>query len=181
MKLNEIRDNAGAVKSRKRIGRGLGSGVGKTGGRGYKGQKSRSGVSIKGFEGGQMPLYRRLPKRGFNNIFAKEYAELSLGKLQAAIDSKKLDAKKEINCSALVEAGVARKAKNGVKLLGSGDLTTKVTLRLGHATKSAVAAVEAQGGTVSTVVADRAEDTAKAKEKKRAKRAAGVGKNTKKK
>lgn len=181
MKLNEIRDNAGATKNRKRIGRGLGSGVGKTGGRGYKGQKSRSGVSIKGFEGGQMPLYRRLPKRGFNNIFAKEYAEVSLGKLQEAIDSKKLDAKGEINCTALVEAGVARKTKHGVKLLGNGELKTKVTLRLAHATKSATTAVEKAGGKITTVVADRAEETAAAKEKKRAKRAAGVGKNDKKK
>ena len=181
MKLNELRDNAGATKNRKRIGRGLGSGVGKTGGRGYKGQKSRSGVSINGFEGGQMPLYRRLPKRGFNNIFAKKYAEVSVGKLQAAIDAKKIDATNEITCAVLVEAGVARNTKDGVKLLGSGELKSKVTLKIAHATSGAAEAVKNAGGSVSTRVEDNAEERAAAKAKKDAKRKAGVGKNDKKK
>ena len=148
MKLNELRNKDGATKTGKRIGRGIGSGKGKTGGRGVKGQKARSGVAINGFEGGQMPLYRRLPKRGFNKPFAKEYNEVSLGRIQAAIDAKKLDPKETVDAAALVKAGVVRRAKDGVRLLGGGELKAKVSFDLAHATKSAVAAVEKAGGSV---------------------------------
>ena len=149
MKLNELSDNSGARKNRKRVGRGPGSGTGKTAGRGMKGQKSRSGVSIKGFEGGQMPLYRRLPKRGFNNIFRKQFVELGTGRLQAAIDAKKVDAKKEITAESLVEAGVLRRAKDGVRLLVNGELSAKVTITVAGASKGAVAMVEKAGGSVT--------------------------------
>lgn len=148
MKLNELRNRDGATKAGKRIGRGIGSGKGKTGGRGVKGQKARSGVAINGFEGGQMPLYRRLPKRGFNKPFAKEYNEVSLGRIQAAIDAKKLDPKETVDAAALVKAGVVRRAKDGVRLLGGGELKAKVSFDLAHATKSAVEAVEKAGGSV---------------------------------
>ena len=148
MKLNELRNRDGATKARKRIGRGIGSGKGKTGGRGVKGQKARSGVAINGFEGGQMPLYRRLPKRGFTKPFAKQYNEVSLGRIQAAIDAKKLDPKETVDVAALVKAGVVRRAKDGVRLLGGGELKAKVTFDLAHATKSAVEAVEKAGGSV---------------------------------
>ena len=156
MKLNELRDNEGAVKSRKRIGRGIGSGKGKTGGRGVKGQKSRSGVAIKGFEGGQMPLHRRLPKRGFTNIFAKNYNIVSLGRLQQAIDAGKIDPATTINAQALKDAGVIRRVLDGVRLLGDGDLTSAVTLELEGASKSAAAAVEKVGGTLTLKGADTA-------------------------
>jgi len=149
MKLNELSDNSGARKNRKRVGRGPGSGTGKTAGRGMKGQKSRSGVSIKGFEGGQMPLYRRLPKRGFNNIFRKQFVELGTGRLQAAIDAKKVDAKKEITAESLVEAGVLRRAKDGVRLLVNGELNAKVAITVAGASKGAVAMVEKAGGSVT--------------------------------
>ena len=149
MKLNELLDNSGARKNRKRVGRGPGSGTGKTAGRGMKGQKSRSGVSIKGFEGGQMPLYRRLAKRGFNNIFRKQFVELGTGRLQAAIDAKKVDAKKEITAESLVEAGVLRRAKDGVRLLVNGELSAKVTIPVAGASKGAVAMVEKAGGSVT--------------------------------
>ena len=148
VKLNEIANNPGATKNRKRVGRGPGSGKGRTAGRGMKGQKSRSGVSINGFEGGQMPLYQRLPKRGFNNIFRKSFAELNIGKLQAAIDAKKLDAKKPMTADSLAEAGVIRRALDGVRLLGHGELTAAITIEVAGATKSAVAAVEKAGGNV---------------------------------
>ncbi|GAA4534311.1 50S ribosomal protein L15 [Chelativorans composti] len=148
MKLNELRDAEGATHSRKRVGRGIGSGLGKTGGRGVKGQKSRSGVSINGFEGGQMPLYRRLPKRGFVNVFRGDYNEVSLGRIQAAIDAKKLDASKTIDTAALVEAGVIRRAKDGVRVLGNGELTAKITLEVAYATKSAIEKIEKAGGSV---------------------------------
>jgi large subunit ribosomal protein L15 len=148
VKLNEIANNPGATKNRKRVGRGPGSGKGRTAGRGMKGQKSRSGVSINGFEGGQMPLYQRLPKRGFNNIFRKSYAELNIGKLQAAIDAKKLDAKKPMTAESLAEAGVIRRALDGVRLLGHGELTAAITIEVAGATRSAVAAVEKAGGNV---------------------------------
>ena len=128
MKLNEIRDNDGARKGRMRICRGIGSGKGKTGGRGGKGQTARTGVAINGFEGGQMPLYRRLPKRGFNNIFANKYAEINLGRLQAAIDKGVVDASKEINVDVLREAGVVKQTFDGLRLLGNGELTAKVTI-----------------------------------------------------
>jgi len=151
MKLNELSDNPGARKNRKRVGRGPGSGTGKTAGRGMKGQKSRSGVSLKGFEGGQMPLYRRLPKRGFNNIFRKKFVELGTGRLQAAIDAKKIDAKKEITAESLVEAGVLRRAKDGMRLLVNGELNAKVTITVAGASKGAVAMVENAGGTVTVM------------------------------
>jgi large subunit ribosomal protein L15 len=148
MKLNELRDLDGATKARKRVGRGIGSGSGKTGGRGVKGQKSRSGVAINGFEGGQMPLYRRLPKRGFKNIFGKDFNEVSLGRIQTAIDAKKLDAGETIDGAALLKAGVIRRLKDGVRVLGGGEITAKVTLDVAGASKSAVEKVEKAGGSV---------------------------------
>lgn len=152
MKLNEIKDNAGATHSRIRVGRGIGSGKGKTGGRGVKGQKSRTGVAIKGFEGGQMPLHRRLPKRGFVNLFAKDYNEINLDRLQAAIDSGRLDAKALVTNEALVAAGVLSKARDGVKILGKGELTTKgISFEVAAASKSAVEAIEKAGGSVKVL------------------------------
>lgn len=150
MKLNDLRDNAGARKARIRVGRGIGSGKGKTGGRGVKGQTSRTGVSINGFEGGQMPLHRRLPKRGFTNIFREEYAVVNLGSVQKAIDAGKLDASQTIDAAALEAAGVVGKGKKaGVRLLGKGEITAKVTFSLAGASKSAIEAVEKVGGTVT--------------------------------
>ncbi len=151
MRLNDLRDLPGATTSKKRVGRGLGSGLGKTSGHGQKGQKSRSGVAIKGFEGGQMPLHRRLPKRGFNNIFAKDYNEVNVGRIQAAIDDKKLDASKPVTVEALVEAGVIRRARDGVRLLGKGELKAKVSFELTGASSGAVKIVEAAGGTVTLI------------------------------
>jgi len=148
MKLNELTDNRGATKNRKRVGRGIGSGTGKTGGRGMKGQKSRSGVALKGFEGGQMPIHRRLPKRGFNNIFAKQYAEVSLGRIQVAIDTGKLDASQPITAEALKAAGVIRRVKDGVRVLGGGELTSKVTLDVAGASGPAIAAIEKAGSAI---------------------------------
>lgn len=148
MKLNEIRDCEGATHSRKRVGRGIGSGTGKTGGRGVKGQKSRSGVAIKGFEGGQMPIYRRLPKRGFTNIFAKDFNEVSVGRIQVAIDAKKLDAGATVDGEALLKAGVIRRLRDGVRVLGGGELTSKITLDVAGASKSALEKVEKAGGSV---------------------------------
>jgi large subunit ribosomal protein L15 len=148
MKLNEISDNAGSRKARMRIGRGIGSGKGKTGGRGGKGQTARTGVRIKGFEGGQMPLHRRLPKRGFNNIFAIEFNEVNLGRVQEALDKGKLDAKDVVNAEALVRAGVVRRAKHGVRLLGKGEIKTAVQFEVYGASRSAVEAVEKAGGSV---------------------------------
>jgi large subunit ribosomal protein L15 len=153
MKLNEIRDNEGARKSRVRVGRGIGSGLGKTAGRGQKGQKSRSGVAVKGFEGGQMPLHMRLPKRGFNNIFAKDYAEVNLGAIQKLIDAKKLDTKGTLDHAALKAAGLARGGKDGVRLLGKGELTTKVSFKVAGASKGAIEAVEKAGGKVELIEA----------------------------
>jgi large subunit ribosomal protein L15 len=149
MKLNQIADNAGARKNRMRIGRGIGSGMGKTGGRGGKGQTARSGVRIKGFEGGQMPLHRRLPKRGFRNTpFAVKLNEINLGKVQAAIDAKLLDAGSPIDVAAMVKAGLMRRAKGGVKLLGEGEFKAKAEFAVFRASKSAIAAVEKAGGSV---------------------------------
>lgn len=148
MKLNEIADRPGARKKSVRVGRGYGSGLGVTGGRGQKGQKSRSGVAIKGFEGGQMPIYRRLPKRGFNNIFKKDYVVVNLGRVQEALDAKKLDAKQVITAEALKAAGVISRLKDGVRLLAKGDLKSKVTFQIAGASASAVAAVEKAGGKV---------------------------------
>ena len=149
MKLNELLDNPGAGKKRKRVGRGIGSGKGRTAGRGFKGQKSRSGVSMKGFEGGQMPIHRRLPKRGFSNIFGKDFAVVNVGRLQSAIDAGKLDAGKPIDASALKEAGVIRRVKDGVRVLGGGELSAKVSLDVAGATASAIAAVEKAGGSIN--------------------------------
>ena len=146
--LNDIRDNQGARKGRMRVGRGIGSGKGKTAGRGQKGAKARSGVSVNGFEGGQMPLHMRLPKRGFNNIFAKDYAEVNLGLVQKAIDAGKLDAGAVIDHAALKAAGLGRGGKHGVRLLAKGALTTKASFKVAGASKGAVAAVEALGGAV---------------------------------
>jgi large subunit ribosomal protein L15 len=148
MKLNEIRDNEGAHKKRMRVGRGPGSGKGKTAGRGVKGQKSRSGVAIGGFEGGQMPLYMRMPKRGFNNPNALKLAEVNLWRLQDAVDGKKLDIKGEIKGEALVAAGVIRRVKDGVRLLGTGEIKSKLNLVVWSASAGAVKAIEAAGGTV---------------------------------
>lgn len=148
MKLSDLKDNAGARKFGKRVGRGIGSGKGKTAGRGVKGQWARSGVALNGFEGGQMPLHRRLPKRGFNKPFRAEYNEVNLDRIQAAIDAGVLDAGAPVTLETLVSAGVVRRRKDGVRLLGNGELTSKVTLVVDGASKSAVAAVEKAGGTV---------------------------------
>jgi len=163
MKLHELADRPGARKKRSRIGRGIGSGTGKTGGRGGKGQTARSGVRIKGFEGGQMPLHRRLPKRGFRNTpFAKRYNEVNLGRVQAAIDAGKLDAGATVDVAALVKAGVLRREKDGVRLLGVGEFKSKVAFSVAGASKSAIAAVEKVGGSVEVLVskADEGEKAA---------------------
>ncbi len=149
MRLNELSDRLGATKPKKRLGRGIGSGLGKTSGKGTKGQKARSGVAIKGFEGGQMPLHRRLPKRGFKNIFAKKYNELNLGRVQAAVDAGLLDGKKPITVEALQDAGLIRRSKDGVRLLGSGEITGKLAFEVTGASGGAIKAVEAKGGTVT--------------------------------
>ena len=157
MKLNQLADNPGARKERMRVGRGIGSGKGKTGGRGVKGQKSRSGVAIKGYEGGQMPIHMRLPKRGFNVPNPKKYNELNLGRIQTAIDAGKLDVSKPLTEATLVEAGVVRRAaKDGLRLLAKGELTTKASFEVAGASKSAIEAVEKVGGSV-TVLAVKAE------------------------
>ena len=148
MKLSDIADNAGSRKKRMRVGRGIGSGKGKQAGRGGKGQTARSGVRIKGFEGGQMPIHRRLPKRGFNNIFRLEFAEINLDRLQEAIDAKLLDAKDTISVESLVKAKVVRRARAGVRLLGRGELKAKLNIEVHGASKSAIAAVEKAGGTI---------------------------------
>ena len=149
MRLNAISDRPGATKAKKRLGRGIGSGLGKTAGKGTKGQKARSGVAIKGFEGGQMPLHRRLPKRGFNNIFAKKLNEINLGRIQQAVDAGVLDGKKPITVAALKEAGLIRREKDGVRLLGNGELKAKLAFEVTGASQSAIKAVEAKGGTVT--------------------------------
>ena len=148
MKLNDLRDNEGATHSKKRLGRGIGSGSGKTAGRGVKGQKARSGVAVNGFEGGQMPLYRRLPKRGFNNIFRKDYVTVSLARVQTAIDAGKLDGKATVDADALLKAGVIRRAKDGVRLLADGELKTKLAFEVAGASKAAIEKVEKAGGSV---------------------------------
>ena len=148
MKLNELKDVEGATQSRKRLGRGIGSGSGKTGGRGVKGQKSRSGVAVNGFEGGQMPIYRRLPKRGFNNISSKDFNTVSLGRIQTAIDAKKLDAKSPITLEALKAAGVIRKAKDGIRVLSDGELKSKVEIVANGASKAAIEKIEKAGGSI---------------------------------
>jgi large subunit ribosomal protein L15 len=157
MKLNELRDNEGATKRRMRVGRGPGSGKGKTAGRGIKGQKSRSGVAIKGYEGGQMPLYQRLPKRGFNKPNRKQFAVVNLGIIQKFIDAKKLDAKKDITEDTLLEAGVIRRKLDGVRVLAKGEFSTKVKLAVTGASKSAIEAVEKAGGSLAVTSAPAAE------------------------
>jgi large subunit ribosomal protein L15 len=159
-RLNEISDNPGATKGRMRVGRGVGSGKGKTCGRGVKGQKSRRGVSINGFEGGQMPIHMRAPKRGFNSLNRARYAEVNLGRLQKAIDAGRIDAKKDVDEAALVAAGLVRRVRDGVRLLAQGDLTTKVKLVVTGATASAIAAVEKAGGSVTVTKPAAAEATA---------------------
>ena len=166
MKLNELKDNPGARKGRLRVGRGIGSGKGKTAGRGQKGQKSRSGVSIWGFEGGQMPLHMRLPKRGFNNPFAKDYAEVNIGAIQKVIDAGKLDAKGILDQAALQSAGLARGGKDGVRLLGKGDLKAKLNVRVAGISKGAREAVEKAGGSVELVERKNAAELAAAKKGK---------------
>ena len=158
MKLSDIADNAGSRKKRMRVGRGIGSGKGKTAGRGGKGQTARSGVRIKGFEGGQMPLHRRLPKRGFNNIFKLDFAEINLDRLQEAIDAKLVDAKETITAASLVKAGVLRRAKDGLRLLGRGELKVKLTIEAYGASKPAIAAVEKAGGTVKILAPAKKEE-----------------------
>jgi len=165
MKLNDLRDNEGSSHSRKRLGRGIGSGKGKTGGRGVKGQKARSGVAINGFEGGQMPLYRRLPKRGFNPINSKSFATVSLGRIQTAIDAKKLDANAVIDGEALVKAGVVRRVKDGIRVLSDGELTAKVSLNVAGASKAAVEKIEKAGASI-TLPAPAPEKPAKGKKAK---------------
>jgi large subunit ribosomal protein L15 len=161
MKLSDIADNAGSRKKRMRVGRGIGSGKGKTAGRGGKGQTARSGVRIKGFEGGQMPLHRRLPKRGFNNIFRLEFAEINLDRLQEAVDSKLVDAKETVTAESLVKAGVLRRSRDGVRLLGRGELKAKLNIEVHSASKPAIAAVEKAGGSVK-ILAPVAKDEGEA-------------------
>lgn len=158
MRLNELSDNPGATKAKKRVGRGPGSGKGKTAGRGQKGQTSRSGVAINGFEGGQMPLHMRLPKRGFNKPNRLKFAEVNIGRLQQAIDDKKLDAKKPVDAAAMIAAGLVRRELDGVRLLAKGTLKTKVEVNVAGATKAAIAAVEKAGGKVNLPEAKPAED-----------------------
>ncbi|WP_314095083.1 50S ribosomal protein L15 [Shinella sp. M31] len=153
MKLNEIKDNEGSSKNRKRVGRGIGSGSGKTGGRGVKGQKARSGVAINGFEGGQMPIYRRLPKRGFNNIFSSDFVIVSLGRVQQAIDAGKLDGKATVDAAALKAAGVIRREKDGVRVLADGELKAKVAFEVAGASKPAIEKIEKAGGSIKLLVA----------------------------
>ena len=158
MRLNELRDNPGATKEKKRVGRGPGSGKGKTAGRGIKGQKSRSGVAINGYEGGQMPLYQRLPKRGFNNINAKRYAVINVGILQKFIDSGKLDVNSTLNEEVLLNSGLVRRVWDGVRLLNKGQITSKVNIEVTGASKTAVAAIEKAGGTVKVLKSVPASD-----------------------
>ncbi len=157
MKLNELRENPGATKARKRVGRGIGSGSGKTGGRGVKGQKSRSGVSINGFEGGQMPIYRRLPKRGFTNIFAKSFNVVSVGRIQEAVDAGKLDAKASVTTETLIAAGLVRRAKDGFRVVSDGEITAKLVIEAAGASKAAIEKIEKAGGSVKLPEAASAE------------------------
>jgi large subunit ribosomal protein L15 len=159
MKLNEISDNEGAKKARMRVGRGIGSGKGKTAGRGVKGQKARAGVAVKGFEGGQMPIYRRLPKRGFWNPFSTDLNEVNLGRIQEAVDAGKLAADQPVTVEVLIAAGVCSKPRDGVKILGNGTLTAKLSFEVAGASKAAVAAIEKSGGSV-TILRAAAQATA---------------------
>ena len=174
MQLNDIADKPGSRRSRKRVGRGIGSGTGKTSGKGHKGAKARSGVAIKGFEGGQMPIYRRLPKRGFNNIFRKHYQAVNIGRLQQAIDAGQLDSSKLVDSDALLAAGVIRRPLDGVRLLAKGELKAGLTIEVAGASTAAVDAVEKAGGKITqTVVRDKAAIAAKADKR----RARGKGKS----
>lgn len=175
MRLNDIKDNAGARKFRVRIGRGIGSGVGKQGGRGGKGQTARTGVAIGGFEGGQMPLHRRLPKRGFNKFNRKNYNEINLGALQQAIDEGKLKAGQKVDLAALVEVGILRRPKDGLRLLGTGELKAKLELTVDHASASAKVAVEKAGGAIK-LIEKKILPADEAKRKKSAAKKAGTGK-----
>jgi large subunit ribosomal protein L15 len=165
MRLNQISDNEGARRPRKRLGRGIGSGLGKTAGRGGKGQTARSGGAKAGFEGGQMPIYRRLPKRGFNVPFPVEYNEINLGRIQQAVDAKKIDVSAPVTLDALVKAGVVTKAQAGLRLLGTGELKAKLAFEVHHASKGAIAAVEKAGGSVKVLKADKVENEHEAKVK----------------
>jgi len=172
MQLTDLKDNPGATKARKRVGRGIGSGSGKTGGRGVKGQKSRSGVAIKGFEGGQNPIHMRLPKRGFNNPARLKFTEINLGRIQSAIDEGKLDAKAPVTAEVLVGAGLIRRARDGVRLLGNGELKAKLQIEVAGATETAKKAVEAAGGSIKLLrVMKETDPTERAAKKK--KKAAG--------
>ena len=166
MKLNEIKDNKGARQSRVRVGRGIGSGLGKTAGRGQKGAKARSGVSIAGFEGGQMPLHMRLPKRGFNNIFARDYAEVNIGAIQKVIDAGKLDIKGTLDHNALKAAGLARGGRDGVRLLGKGELKARLAFKVAGVSKGAREAVEKAGGSIELIERKDPAELAKAKKGK---------------
>ncbi len=156
MKLNELSDNPGSSKNRMRVGRGIGSGKGKTGGRGVKGQKARTGVSIKGFEGGQMPLHRRLPKRGFFNPFSTDYNEVNIGRIQQAVDAGKLDASTPVTVETLIAAGLLAKARDGVKILGQGEIKAKLSFEVAAASKGAIAAIEGAGGSVKLLASEAA-------------------------
>ena len=170
MKLNALKDNEGSSKDRMRVGRGIGSGKGKTAGRGHKGQKARTGVRIKGFEGGQMPLHRRLPKRGFTNIHATDYNEVNLGRIQQAVDAKLLDAAHPVTIDALVKAGVCSKPRDGVRILGKGELTSKLHFEVVGASKGATAAIEKAGGAVKLVTSPKAAARDEANAEKAAKK-----------
>jgi large subunit ribosomal protein L15 len=173
MQLTDLKDNAGAVKARKRVGRGIGSGSGKTAGRGVKGQKSRSGVAIKGFEGGQMPIHMRLPKRGFNNPTRLKFTEINLGRLQAAVDEGKLDAKAPVTAETMVAAGLIRRSRDGVRLLGNGEIKAGLQIEVAGATASAVKAVESAGGAVKILRVVKETDPTERREKKSKKKKAG--------
>ena len=160
MRLNEISDNPSARRPRKRVGRGIGSGTGKTGGRGHKGQKSRTGVALAGFEGGQMPLYRRLPKGGFKNPFRKDYRVVNLGRLQQAIDEGKLDAGQKVDAAALIAAGVITTARDGVRILAKGEIKAKISVEVSGASRAAVEAIEKAGGSVTLTAPAKAAETA---------------------
>lgn len=173
MKLNELQPKAGSTKARTRVGRGIASGTGKTAGKGHKGQKARKGVAINGYEGGQMPLYMRLPKRGFNAWNSKTYAQVNVGRIQKAIDAKKLDAKSEVTAETLKAAGVITSIRDGLKILGQGELKTKLTFKVAGATKGALAAIEKAGGSVEIIATKAAvELTAEGKPAKLAKKTA---------
>ena len=178
MRLNQIKDNAGARKVRVRVGRGIGSGLGKMGGRGGKGQTARSGVRIGGFEGGQMPLHRRLPKRGFNKWRPKDFNEINVGGLQKAIDEKRLEASGVIDVAALVAAGVLRREKDGLRILGDGELTAKLSVRANHVSAKARSAIEAAGGSISIIEVKVLEDDEKKRAKSAAKKAKAGGKKS---